>query len=226
MTTVAAAFSAVARDYDAQRRQLVPCFDVFYGAALAALPFPHNAAFDLLDLGAGTGLLAAMVSATWPRARLTLVDVSADMLDQARTRFAGRDDVAFIAADYGRVPLPGRFDAIVSALSIHHLDDTGKRALYARILAALRPGGVFVNAEQVRGVTEAEEARYEDEWRAEARALGATEPALAAAIGRMKFDLTTPLADQMQWLRAAGFAEVRSPFADRRFAVYAGRRPI
>jgi cyclopropane fatty-acyl-phospholipid synthase-like methyltransferase len=43
------------------------------------------------------------------------------------------------------------FDAIVSALAIHHLEDAEKRSLFARIHERLRPGGVFVNAEQVVG---------------------------------------------------------------------------
>jgi tRNA (cmo5U34)-methyltransferase len=42
---------------------------------------------------------------------------------------------------------------VVSALAIHHLDDDAKQDLNARVREVLRPGGVFVNAEQVRGPT-------------------------------------------------------------------------
>jgi SAM-dependent methyltransferase len=50
------------------------------------------------------------------------------------------------AADLRRArledPLPeGPFDLVVSALAIHHLDAVGKRDLFHRIAAVLRPGG-------------------------------------------------------------------------------------
>ena len=81
---VARAFSEGAPGYDATRRQLVPCFDDFYAAALERLPFAAGAAPRVLDLGAGTGLVAAFVGARWPRAELTLLDVSGEMLERAQ----------------------------------------------------------------------------------------------------------------------------------------------
>jgi tRNA (cmo5U34)-methyltransferase len=104
------------------------------------LRFPAGAAPRILDLGAGTGLLAGRLLARWPRARLVLLDLSADMLDQARQRFAGREDQVDIRpADYLADPLGGPYDAVASALSIHHLPDADKRALFRRAFAALRP---------------------------------------------------------------------------------------
>ena len=44
-----------------------------------------------------------------------------------------------------RRPCPtGPFDLVTSALAVHHLDADGKRDLFARIAAALAPGGRFV----------------------------------------------------------------------------------
>jgi SAM-dependent methyltransferase len=62
-------------------------------------------------------------------------------------------------------PLPaGRYDAVVTALAVHHLDDAGKRSLYRRVADALAPGGVFVNAEQVAGPTPELDRRYHEVW--------------------------------------------------------------
>ena len=87
--TVGSLFGQAAWDYDRTRRQLVPGFDRFYGAVLESIPFREEKEIRVLDLGAGTGLLSAVVAGRFPRARVTLVDLSVEMLRVARRRFAG-----------------------------------------------------------------------------------------------------------------------------------------
>lgn len=217
--TVTGAFGADAGDYDRSRRQLVPCFDGFYGAALAALPFGPREQPAILDLGAGTGLLSAMVRQALPEARLTVTDGSTEMLARARERLAGDPDARFRTLDFATDPLGGPWDAIVSALAIHHLDDAGKRALYGRVLTALTPGGTFVNAEQVLGSSEAEERDFALDWLLRVRTAGVSDKDLAAAQARMAHDRCAPLEIQLAWLRELGFAEAACAFRDKRFAV-------
>ncbi len=226
MITIAAAFDAVSADYDAARRRLVPCFDAFYGTVLALVAEwgpPERA--RALDLGAGTGLLGAMLRAAHPDLQLRLVDVAPAMLDEARRRFGERDGLTFAVADYATADLGGPYDLVVSALSIHHLPDADKQRLFARILAALAPGGLFVNAEQVLAPSPGLEARAHARWQDQATALGAEPAELAAAEARMVHDRCATLEAQLSWLRAAGFADVDCAFKAWRFAVYSGRKP-
>jgi tRNA (cmo5U34)-methyltransferase len=227
------AFDTTADAYDRARRQLVPCFDEFYRVAVAQLSLasagtpnpPSSVPIEVLDLGAGTGLLAAFVAAAYPLARITLVDMAPAMLMRARERFAAQSDrVRFAVADYARMPLEGRYDAIVSALSIHHLEHERKRELFRRVHGALKPGGVFVNADQVAGATPALERRNRESWLKRTRVLGVTEADLAAALERMQLDRTAPVAQQLQWLRAAGLVEVKCAFNDQMFAVFRALR--
>ncbi|HJQ29252.1 MAG TPA: hypothetical protein VJ827_07905, partial [Rubrobacter sp.] len=60
--SVGALFDSAAEDYDRARRQLVPGLDRFYGAVLESVPFATDEEIRVLDLGAGTGLLSAMVA--------------------------------------------------------------------------------------------------------------------------------------------------------------------
>ena len=53
-----AAFEAHAEGYDAERRRLLPCFDAFYAAAIEGVGLSERLPERVLDLGAGTGLLA------------------------------------------------------------------------------------------------------------------------------------------------------------------------
>jgi tRNA (cmo5U34)-methyltransferase len=220
------AFDAAAPGYDGLRRRLIPCFDDFYGAAVDLLPFARGAAPRILDLGAGTGLLAGLLLHRWPRARLTLLDLSGEMLDQARARFRGLEAQAEIrVADYLADPLGGPYDAVVSALSIHHLPDAGKRALFRRAFAALRPGGWFVDADNVLAPTPALAAADRALWIARVRESGIRDADLAAALLRTRLDVLAPLADQLAWLRRAGFGDVDCRYKWLHFAVFGGRRP-
>jgi tRNA (cmo5U34)-methyltransferase len=216
-------FDATARTFDRARRQLVPCFDDFYRTAIELIPFASDAAITVLDLGAGTGLLASFVAAAFPRAAITLVDVSEEMLAQARQRFAGQGArFQFHVQDFGSAPLPGSYDVIVSALAIHHLSDSEKTALFRRIHAALHAGGVFVNAEQVLGPTPTAEQRNYQAWLRQAHERGVSEIDLAEAIERRRADRTSPLPAQLRWLEDAGFRDVDCFYKNYMFAVYAG----
>lgn len=219
-------FDGVAASYDAHRRQLIPCFDGFYGAAVDLAATAPAPAPRILDLGSGTGLLAALILGRLPEARLTLLDISEAMLAHARARFAGSPvRVEIRVGDQITTDLGGPWDAIVSALSIHHLPHDEKRRLYARAYDALAPGGIFVNADNVTAEDPAVQAQNRAAWIAAIRASGIDEAELAAAMERTKVDILAPLNPQLEWLREAGFAEVDCTYKWRHFAVFSGRRP-
>jgi tRNA (cmo5U34)-methyltransferase len=224
-TSVKRAFDHAARDYDRTRRKLIPCFDEFYHAAVEALPFGRDDEIRVLDLGAGTGMLSFFIASSFPKAALTLVDISNEMLARARERLEiGGARFRFEIADFAAAPIRERYHAVVSALSIHHLEDSAKRRLFGQIFVALDSGGVFVNADQVRGETESIERRNHENWIARARQLGAEQAALEGALERMKLDRTATLDQQLEWLRNKGFREVACAYKSLIFAVYSGRK--
>ncbi len=223
---VGQSFAAGAQKYDRARRQLIPCFDDFYQSALELAEFPSDAPLDVLDLGAGTGLMSAFFSKRLPRARFTLIDLAEEMLERARTRF---DDVidrfSFVQSDLTDIaPKPGDWDLVISGLAIHHLDDSAKRTLISRVHSALKPGGVFINADQVLGRTPAATERNRRAWLAGARRLDVSNDDLDSAIERMKHDRMATLEDQLRWLEDVGFIDVDCAYKSGMFAVYSGRR--
>jgi tRNA (cmo5U34)-methyltransferase len=216
-------FAAHAGDYDAQRRRLVPCFDLFYGTAVELVGLRAGEVGRVLDLGAGTGLLSAAVLERFPDVELVLVDGAQEMLGRARDRLPAQS-LTTIVADL-REQLPeGPFDAVVSALAIHHLEDPAKRHLFARVCDVLRPGGVFVNAEHVSGPTPWLEGIYRTRWRAACAAAGADEHEIARAEERMEMDRCVDVATQLEWMGVAGLHECDCFFKHLHFAVLAGWR--
>jgi tRNA (cmo5U34)-methyltransferase len=219
--SASAAFSAHAPRYTALRRRLVPGYDEFYGAVVDVLSLSAQPPRRVLDLGAGTGLLSARMAEAFPDTEFELLDGSEPMLAEARVRLG--DAVAAVHVADMADPLPaGPFDAIVSALAIHHLTDADKRHLFSRAREALVAGGVFVNAEQVAGPTDELTAIYNSIWERDCRALGASEEELDGACERMRHDRCVDVESQLAWMREAGFGAADCVYKSWRFAVLAG----
>jgi len=83
----------------------------------------------ILDVGTGPGLLPLRIAAACPELRIDAVDLSPQMIDQARhTADAAAAGVAvtFTVADVGALPYPdATFDLVVSTISQHHWSDPG-----------------------------------------------------------------------------------------------------
>lgn len=223
--TVKELFDAGAMAYDATRRKVIYCFDDFYGTLLELVPFTPEDRFSFLDLGAGTGLVSALIVERFPNAQAHLIDISEKMMEKARERFAIRTDVCFTIADYDRESLPGRYPLVVSAMSIHHLSDAGKQRLMQKIFDVLTPGGVFIHAELALGPTKTVEMLYQQRWKHHLESTDIGKDELAAIFERMASDRPATLADQLSWLQEAGFVDVDCFFKHYNFAVTAGKKP-
>lgn len=91
---------------------------------------------SVLDFGAGTGLVATRVA---PRVGSVLaVDVSAAMLEQLAAKEV-QGDLRTLCQDILEAPLGETVDLVVSAMALHHVQDT--KALFAAFFDHLRPGG-------------------------------------------------------------------------------------
>ncbi|MGG1311348.1 class I SAM-dependent methyltransferase [Cohnella laeviribosi] len=218
-------FDAGADQYDWQRRSLIPDFDQFYGIA-ASLVRTEQAAPSILDLGAGTGLLTSFIAAAYPHAKLTLIDFSEKMLARARERFSRHPgEVRCIAGDYAAYAFGETFDFVVSALSIHHLEDADKRKLFKTVYGLLNGGGAFVNADQAAGETPFFEAFNMRQWEREVAASGLPPERIEESKERRKQDRNATVADQLGWLREAGFAEADCVYKRYGFAVFYAIKP-
>ncbi len=104
-------------------------------ALLAAVPL--SPALEVMDFGAGTGLICERLAPEVKR--VIAVDISAAMLARltAKERLAGRVEAR--RQDILTQPLEEQVDLIVSAMAMHHVEDTA--ALWRAFYAHTRPGG-------------------------------------------------------------------------------------
>lgn len=127
-------FKQKAGDWDANqmRQQLSSAIG---GAILEHVPLDEQ--MEVMDFGAGTGLLTSHIV---PRVKnVAAVDTSASMLDKlvAKPEFQGK--VTAICQDITAHPLANRFDLIISAMAMHHVENTTH--LFATFADHLQPGG-------------------------------------------------------------------------------------
>lgn len=139
----------------------------------------------VLELGTGTGETARRLLERLEDAELISVDESAAMLAAAAVALPA-DRVRLVQGRLQDALPHGSFELAVSSLAIHHLDDHEKPALFARIRAALAPGGRFVLADVVVP----------------------DDPEQAQIPLTPGFDKPSPLATQLRWLEDAGFTSV------------------
>jgi tRNA (cmo5U34)-methyltransferase len=180
--------------YLAQMLDEIPGYEELQAAVTAATEGIQ--ATTVLELGTGTGETALRVLAQHPNARWTGIDASEAMLARARERLPGADLRLARLED----PLPsGPFDLVVSVLAVHHLAGDAKRALFTRIAQV---SDNFVLGDVV--VPEnPNEARIEIDW---------------------EYDLPSSVADQLDWLREAGF-DADAAYVRPDLAVFRCRRP-
>lgn len=221
--TVESQFNSIAQLYDRQRPSLTPCFSDFYGVAIDNLNLSTTSP-EILDLGAGTGLFSEFVLQKFPDAKITLVDISEKMLDIARKRFLSNKNISIIQSDLTTFKDEKQYDAVISSLAIHHLEDNAKVELYHTIFTLLKPNGIFINAEQIAGESDYFSRLYDQKWRQKVEASDLSKDEIAASYERIKLDKRTPISTQLRWLKEAKFKEVDCLYKYYDFAVLYSRK--
>ncbi len=124
-----------------------------------------EAGAKVLDIGTGTGALAARLAALG--CRVLGVDLSEEMLDRARKTVSTADFQQLdLLGDWGDLGTH-RFDAVVSAYVFHEFDVETKRKLLTRLIGLLKPGARVVVGDisfQTAGARNVAYRRWQDVW--------------------------------------------------------------
>ena len=167
----------------------------------------------ILELGCGTGILTAMLRATFPGAETTGLDISGEMLALAseKPELAG---TRFIEGDIRGEWPDGMYDAIISTLCLHHISRDERSEVIRRAAGALNPGGRFIYGDIFRAEQDWEDALLMDGWRKAMRTAGAPEEVIVEMTAQRKE--RAPMLSTMPWAREqmynAGFTWVMDVF--------------
>lgn len=209
-------FDREARAYDRTARASMPGYIDLHRTLLGGIPYVGTRGFRILELGVGTGTLSSLVLREFPHATLTGVDLSPRMIAKARAKLRPfRDRVELVSgdiADFEQRP----YDAVVSALAIHHLTDPQKWRLFRRVYRCLPRGGYFGDADDHL----AEDPTFDNRWAQIASSMSA--PGRRSAAGwtspqavwheHERFDHPSTLTTEVTALERTGFSHVGVPW--------------
>lgn len=120
--------------------------------AQALSGIPEGFSGSLLEVPVGTGVLTIPVYQTMPKAQITCLDYSPDMMAQAQEKAERMEleNVAFQQGDVGALPFEdGGFDVVLSLNGFHAFPNKG--AAYRETFRVLKSGGVFCGCFYVTG---------------------------------------------------------------------------
>lgn len=219
-------FEEEAREFDRIIMTLIPQYPRMVEALLSAIPFDHSMPLRAIDLGCGTGTVAARVLEAFPNARVTCLDMAENMVTMARAKLVRYSFVRYIVGDFYAFDFDEQYDVVVSSLALHHLvTDEDKRHLYRRIYNALPSGGIFYNADIVLGSSDFLQGIYMQQWRNFMSCKVSKDEIEDKWIPKYRAeDRPAKLIDQLEWMTEIGFAEVDVLWKYYNFAVYGGVR--
>ena len=133
-------FNEKANDWDVN--EMVMALSSAVGAAVLE-QLDLNDQMHVLDFGAGTGLISSHVAPLVKK--ITAVDTSQAMLDKLTAKPELHGKVEAVCQDITVDPLEVKFDLIMSAMAMHHVEDTDK--LIQRFAEHLKSGAMVALAD-------------------------------------------------------------------------------
>ena len=186
---------------------------------------------DVVDLGAGTGLVSLAVA---PRVHeVAAVDISARMLERLDAAAAsdGVCNVRTVEADLRHLPLEDEWATlVVSNYAFHHLDDAGKELALSEARRVLQPGGRLVICDMMFSLSlDSRDRRvvWEKVWAMLKRGPAGVVRILKNA-GRVvagKWEQPARPETWVEMLKARGFVDVQVELLQHEAAIATARRP-
>lgn len=228
-------------DFDKGMRQLLPRYDEMLDVLVRCIA---NTNQQILELGCGTGELSLKLLRCYPYTQIIAVDYSPRMLQFAKAKIEAAgfaDRWVGIELDFGewannyfefssylKMTIDNKFNACVSSLAIHHLQDEMKCKLFYRIRESLISGGCFWNADPILAESTIMADIYQavrEDWVVQQ---GTTLAEIRAKIGNStphgysNPDRLATLSAHLDMLIKAGFEPVAVPWKYYGLAVFGG----
>jgi ubiquinone/menaquinone biosynthesis C-methylase UbiE len=174
---------------DAMRRLILPMMKAHF-------PYTQGEGLHFLEVAAGTGRLTRFVKLIFPKAKITVMDVSHPYLKKAQENLADFQRLDFVQGDAAELPFKDeQFDAVYSCFLFHELPLSERKRVLQEGFRVLKPGGFYGLVDSIQS-----EDKKDFEWALKQFPVDFHEPFY-------KNYLQNPMEGLMQ---AAGFREMHS----------------
>ncbi len=220
-----------AQKYDDVIKRRVPLYNEIQTLMVSLLPFSKKEYLRVLDLGCGTAGTSVAFLKEFPLARVTGIDGSQDMLDVAAAKVKQTtwridficQDIRVVSGQWPGVRGEEEFDAIISAFSLHYLNEQEKKALFSKCRDALKPGGMLVDAEAVISPSAKVYQLYMEKWKEYQRSNGFSEDEIGAQMLKFVRDVKPLTVErQVEMMKSVGFVDVECYFKYMNWALFGG----
>ncbi len=221
---------------------MVPGREEIERTLLDLIPAESDESFFGVEIGTGAGWLSAAVLREFSKARILGLDGSSSMLRRAAEllgRYGDRAELRrFRLEEHSWIDGLPEVRVFLSSLVLHHLDDTGKRALFARLFDRLEPGGALLYVDVMEPRTERARRHFAATWEEEIRYRSvkiygdtrAHDFFLRESWNMYDYpdpmDKPSTLPGQLRWMEEAGFEGVDVFWARAGHALLGGYRPV
>jgi len=133
-------FNEKAKDWDVN--EMVKELSAAVGSSILE-NVPLHDQMSVMDFGAGTGLISSQIAPYVKK--IVAVDTSEAMLSKLASKPELKGKVEIICQDITDKAMDEKFDLIMSAMAMHHVEDTDK--LIKRFAQHLKPGALIALAD-------------------------------------------------------------------------------
>lgn len=218
-------FNKEAENFDKQVQRNIPCYNQMLEALINAIPDTKENP-KILDLGCGTGNITLKVLERFPKAQVTCLDLSENMIEIAKEKLSEYDNVEYVVDDFTQTGLTEKYDAIISSLALHHIpNDREKEEMYKAIYNALTSNGVFYNADVIKASNEYNQKLYNKIAVTDMKENGVTDEEISEHKGKRDAnDIPTTMFNHIKMLENVGFKEIDVIWKYYSNAVYGGTK--
>ncbi|MBU2700511.1 tRNA (cmo5U34)-methyltransferase [Sporomusaceae bacterium BoRhaA] len=144
--------SKPAQEYDGNFGKTMLYHSFFHEETLRLIKAVNPRPETWLDAGCGTGILVSKALNFFADTHFVMMDPSAAMLDIAKEKFAGRENMklSYVLAGTEEADFPTEnFDVITAILAHHYFNKSTRQKATANCLAMLKKGGTYVTFETI-----------------------------------------------------------------------------
>lgn len=208
---IASEFNEFSKNYTNDMIRCVPHYLKLMSSFTKYLP-QDFAPKNILDLGCGNGNVTSRLLQLFPESYFTLLDASQEMINFCKEQYKAYQ-VEYFESYFKDYKFDDEhYDLITAGFSLHHCNPEEKKVLFKSIFRSLKKGGIFSYCDLMINKSKPAHLKLLNEWKTFVyKSFPDGEKWKWLMEHYDEFDKPDDYNDQIQWLKEAGFKDIRLP---------------